>query len=413
MKPCIWYVSKYVSPPAKFGAGGRGYLIMREFARMGYQSVIITSDSNQLTEVPVLQAPYLLQEVDGMQLYWVRTMKYTVSKSLRRILSWLDFEWRLLRLPMHRLTAPAVVIVSSLSLLTVLNGLLLRRRYKCRLVLEIRDIWPLTITEEGGFSPWNPLVLGLGFIEKLGYRKADAIVGTMPNLGEHVTSVLGWIKATHCIPMGIDEASLGPGDAVPADYVDKYIPKGNFIVAHAGTIGITNALETMLECAEALKDAPNIHFLVVGEGDLRERYQRKYAHLTNLTFAPRVPKQMVQSVLSQCDLLYFSVHVSKVWKYGQSLNKVIDYMLAGKPIVASYTGYPSMINEADCGTYVPAGDVPALCREIERYAVMDAGQREAIGRRGREWLLAHRRYETLAKNYLCILFEQPEVEAMK
>ena len=42
---------------------------------------------------------------------------------------------------------------------------------------------------------------------------------------------------------------------------------------------------------------------------------------------------MVQSVLSRCDLLYFSVHVSTVWKYGQSLNKVIDYMLAGKPVV--------------------------------------------------------------------------------
>lgn len=411
MKPCIWYVSKYVAPPAKVGAGGRGYLIMREFARMGYQSVIITSDSNQLTEVPVLQAPYLFQEVDGIRLCWVRTMKYTVAKSLRRIMSWLDFEWRLWRLPKHRLPVPDAIIVSSLSLLTVLNGFLLRRRYKCRLVLEIRDIWPLTITEEGGFSRWNPLVLGLGFIEKLGYSYADTIVGTMPNLGEHVASVLGWHKTTHCIPMAIDEAALGPGDRLPTDYIEKYIPQDKFIVAHAGTIGITNALDTMLDCAEALKDDAKIHFLVVGEGDLRAHYQLKYAHLTNLTFAPRVPKQMVQSVLSKCDLLYFSVHPSKVWKYGQSLNKVIDYMLAGKPVVASYTGYPSMINEAACGTYVPAGDVPALCREVQRYAAMDTVQRETMGRRGREWLLAHRRYEVLAKNYLSVLFEQTEAQA--
>ena len=410
MKPCIWYVSKYVASPAKVGAGGRGYLIMSEFARMGYQSVIITSDSNQLTEVPVLRAPYFFQEIDGILLCWVCTMKYTVAKSLRRILSWLDFEWRLWRLPKQRFPAPDVIIVSSLSLLTVLNGFLLRRRYKCRLVLEIRDIWPLTITEEGGFSRWNPMVLGLGFIEKLGYGHADAIVGTMPNLGEHVANVLGRPKTTHCIPMAVNEAVLGPGEALPADYVEKYIPQGKFIVAHAGTIGITNALDTMLDCAEVLKDDSKIHFLVVGEGDLRTQYELKYAHLTNLTFAPRVPKQMVQSVLSQCDLLYFSVHASKVWKYGQSLNKVIDYMLAGKPVVASYSGYPSMINEADCGTYVPAGDVPALCREVQRFAAMDTGQREAIGRRGREWLLAHRRYETLAKNYLDILFEQAEAK---
>ena len=406
LKPCIWYVSKYVAPPAKVSAGGRGYLIMREFARMGYGCVIITSDSNQLAEVPRLDQPYLYQEVDGIQLYWVRTMKYAVAKSLRRILSWLDFEWRLWRLPKGQMPAPDVVIVSSLSLLTVLNGFILRSRYKCRLVLEIRDIWPLTITEEGGFSHWNPLVLGLGFIEKLGYRYADSIVGTMPNLSEHVAVVLGRAKTTHCIPMGVDEASLVAGDELPADYVVRYIPQGKFIVAHAGTIGITNALDTMLECAEAMKEDPRVHFLVVGEGDLRTHYQRKYAHLPNLSFAPRVPKQMVQSVLSHCDLLYFSVHVSEVWKYGQSLNKVIDYMLSGKPVVASYTGYPSMINEAECGGYVPAGDVAALRGELLRYVAMDATQRDAIGQRGREWILANRRYQTLAQNYLRILFGQ-------
>lgn len=406
MNPCVWYVSKYVAPPAKASAGGRGYLIMRELARMGYKSVIITSDSNQLAEVPRLEGRYLFQEVDGIQLCWVRTMKYTVAKSLRRILSWLDFEWQLLRLPKDKLPAPDVVIVSSLSLLTILNGFLLRARYKCRLVLEIRDIWPLTITEEGGFSRWNPLVLGLGFIEKLGYKYADAIVGTMPNLGDHVAGVLGYPKATHCIPMGVDEATLASGDDLPADYVAKYIPKGKFIVAHAGTIGITNALDTMLDCAESMKSDARIHFLVVGEGDLRAHYQRKYGHLPNLTFAPRVPKQMVQSVLSKCDLLYFSVHVSTVWKYGQSLNKVIDYMLAGKTVVASYTGYPSMINEADCGTYVQAGDVAALRQEVLRYAAMGAPEREIIGQRGRQWILANRRYEALVRNYLVILFDE-------
>jgi len=95
MGKCIWYVSKYVSPPGKGSAGGRGYLLMKEFARLGYSSVIITSDSNQLVQVPSLDRPYLRQEVDGIELWWIRTLKYQVAKSLRRILSWLHFEWRL------------------------------------------------------------------------------------------------------------------------------------------------------------------------------------------------------------------------------------------------------------------------------------------------------------------------------
>lgn len=409
MKPCIWYISKYVAPPNTVSAGGRGYLLMREFARLGYQGVIITSDSNQLAEVPLVKNAYLIQEVEGIQLCWVRTLKYTVAKSMRRMLSWIDFEFRLLRLPKDKFPRPDVVVVSSLSLLTVLNGLILRWRYKCRLVFEVRDIWPLTITEEGGFGNFNPLVLGLGLIEKAGYRYSDAIVGTMPNLGEHVCNVLGYSKTTHCIPMGVEDVALSSVEDLPIDYAKKYIPTGKFIVAHAGTIGITNALETMLECAESMVGVLNVHFLIVGEGDLREHYQKKYAHLSNLTFAPRVPKSMVQSVLSRCDLLYFSVHVSTVWKYGQSLNKVIDYMLAGKPVVASYTGYPSMINEARSGTFVPAGDTEALRQEVHRYAAMKPSEREAIGKRGREWLLKNRGYEMLASSYLPILFKESAV----
>jgi glycosyltransferase involved in cell wall biosynthesis len=409
---CIWYVSKYVEPANKASTGGRGYLIMRELARMGHECVIITSNSNQLAEVPDMSEPYQLQEVDGMQLWWVRTLQFRVAKSLRRILSWLHFEWRLCRMPKAQLPKPDAIIISSLSLLTILNGFLLRRRYGAFLVLEIRDIWPLTITEEGGFSRLNPLVQALGWIERLGYRNADAIVGTMPNLGEHVAEVLGTSKPTYFIPMGVDETYLAAGEELSPDYAAKYIPSNKFIVAHAGTIGITNALDALLDCAEQMRDNVTVHFLVLGEGDLREYYQQKYAHLSNLTFAPRVPKSMVQAVLARCDLLYFSVHVSKVWRFGQSLNKVIDYMLSGKPVVASYTGFPSMIDEAGCGSFVPAGDVAALRHELEHYSHMSANERAEVGARGRAWILANRQYPKLAEDYLKILL-QPRNRLLK
>lgn len=399
----IWYVSKYVTPPNQGSAGSRGFLIMRELARLGHNCLIITSDSNHLTDTPRLQEDLLVQDCDGVRLCWLRTHKYSAVKSMGRILSWLHFEWRLWRLQKNLFPAPDVVIVSSLSLLTIVNGLLLRRRFACRLVFEIRDIWPLTITEEGGFSRWNPLVMALGFVERIGYQRSDVVVGTMPNLAEHVTQVLGRQRDVACIPMGIDPAALSAQESVPAEYLERYLPRGKFIIAHAGSIGATNALDTFFECAKALQQREDLHFLMVGDGDLREHYQRVYGDLKNLTFAPKVRKQCVLSVLAACDLLYFSVHRSAVWRYGQSLNKIIDYMLAGKPVVASYTGFPSMINEAGCGTYVPAGDVQALRQEVLRYAAMAPTEREDIGRRGRDWILTHRRYERLAKDYLAVM----------
>ncbi|CAN1529514.1 RfaG Glycosyltransferase [Paracoccaceae bacterium] len=400
MPSTIWYISKYVTPPYAAKVGARGFLLLREFARAGHCAVLITSDSNHLASPPKLTGPRLKEAIDGVDVHWLRTWKYRGALSIGRMISWLDFEWQLWRMPKSDLPRPDVVIVSSLSLLTVLNGLWLRRKYGCKLVFEVRDIWPLTLVEVGRLSSWNPFVVFLGWIERLGYRRADMIVGTMPNLVEHVSKVTKSHRPVICVPQGIDPTLLLPPQVVPKDFVEQYIPREKFIVCYAGSIGTANALDTLLACARELNDRRDIHFIVVGEGDLKSRFQKESSDLGNVSFPPAVPKAAVADLLGRTDLLYFAFHKASRLRFGQSLNKVIDYMLSGKPIVASYTGFPSMINEADCGSFVPAEDVSALRAEIERYADMPAEARARIGERGRDWIMKNRRFETVAADYL-------------
>lgn len=409
MSKTIWYLSKYVVPPRNAKVGARGFLILREFVRLGHRAVLATSDSNHLATPPQFEGPRLVETVEGVEVHWLRTRQYQGARSLGRIISWFDFEWQLWRMPMRDLPRPDVVIVSSLSLLTIFNGLLLRRRYGCKLVFEIRDIWPMILVVAGGMSPRHPAVLFLGWLERLGYRRADLIVGTMPNLQDHVTEVSNSRVPVVCVPQGVDLALLDVPQPLDPGYADQHLPNDKFLVCHAGSIGADNALETLFECARQMQDRPDIHFVIVGEGYLKAQFQSLAADLPNLSFAPGVPKPAVQSVLERVDVLYFAVHKSPMLRFGQSLNKVIDYMLSGKPIVASYTGFPSMINEAGCGTFVPAEDVSALRTEIERYAAMSADDRAQIGARGRDWILHNRRFETLAAQYLSYLdTETPE-----
>ena len=98
----IWYISKYVMPPGLGELGGRGYMIMCELARRGYQCAIITSTSNQYSNVPSFNHKYLTESRDGIKLRWVKTLKYSSAKSIRRVGSWLHFEWRLLLMPSLR-----------------------------------------------------------------------------------------------------------------------------------------------------------------------------------------------------------------------------------------------------------------------------------------------------------------------
>ena len=396
----IWMISKYVSPVNRAKVGARGFLLLREFAKLGHRAVLITSDSNHVADTPKLHSSHLDEEVEGVIVRWIRTWKYYHPASVRRILSWFHFEWRLRRMQDFTLPRPDVIIISSLSLLTVFNGVRLRRKFRCKLVFEVRDIWPLLLYEAGKISPYHPLCLFLGVLEKWGYGSADLIVGTMPNLSQHVEETIGRSKTVICIPQGVDEAQVSSAVALPHNYSETYIPKGKFVICHAGSIGADNALETLFDCARAMQHDPSVHYLIVGDGYLKSHFQTVCAGLKNVTFAPRVDKLAVQTLLAEVDLLYFAAHPSPALRFGQSLNKLIDYMAAGKPILASYSGYPSMLNEADCGLFIPAGDAKALQRAIKEFASKPPAELVNMGSRGRRWLLENRSYATLSKTYL-------------
>ncbi len=403
----IWCISKYAqSPNYGNGFGARLYYLARGFARAGHATTLITSDSNHFGEFPETGQTYNgeIREA-GLKFIWIRTLKYSKTASIRRILTWLDFEWKLFRLPRAQLGVPDYAIVSSLSIFTIFYGLYLKRKYKCFLVFEVRDIWPLTMTEEAGFSKYHPFVILLGWMERLAYKRSDLIVGTMPRLDLHIEGVLGRPRPFFCSPIGFAKDAIQKPRPLSHDFIQEYFTSNKIIVGYAGSIGITNALDSFMDCISMMQDDNRVQFVIVGSGDLKESYQEKLNRCKNVSFAPRIPKDSIPDFLSRCDILYLSVHDSRVWDYGQSMNKVVDYMLSGKPIVASYSGYMSMINEADCGIIVPAYDPSAIKQSLETMAEMPRARRISMGKRGREFILKHREYDTLAREYLNRLAE--------
>mgnify|MGYP006207460235 CR=1 FL=1 len=107
-------------------------------------------------------------------------------------------------------------------------------------------------------------------MERLSYRKSDAIVGTMPNLAAHVNNEIGCERPVFCVPMGVSQSHLSDVVDLPVDYVERYLSSNKFKVVHAGTIGITNALDVFFAAAEAMREhavdhycaAPIVHSLI-------------------------------------------------------------------------------------------------------------------------------------------------------
>lgn len=399
----IWCISKYTSPAKYSKMPARLFYFCQEWVELGHTVRLITSDSNHLANYPETADVYNHELIDGVPVTWIKTNKYQRSNSVARILSWFDFEKKLFALDISKLDKPDVIIVSSLSLLSIVYGHYLKKKYNSTLVFEVRDIWPLTMTEEMGFSKWHPLTLFLGAIEKFGYTVSDLIVGTMPRLDLHVKEIIKKDFKFHCAPLGFHPKNYEDMSLLNNPFEHTF-PKDKLIVGYAGSMGVTNALEPYIQAIKELESNEQIFFVLVGSGDLRENYENELKDCKNVMFIPRIPQNDVKFLLDKCDILYLSTKDSKVWKYGQSMNKVVEYMLAAKPIIATYTGYPSMLNEAECGMFISSNDEKSTVENIKK-AILDitrlsATERENMGLRGRYWIRENRSYKQLATEYL-------------
>lgn len=396
-KKVIWCISKYATPP-KYGYGARLYYIAKEFIKFDTEVLLIGSDSLHLATFPQTDSKYNYENIEGVPYLWIKTRKFKKTASIQRLVSWIDFEHKLCKLNLKQFNIPDVVIISSLSLLTINYGLYIKKKYNCKLVFEIRDIHPLYLTEEFGVSKWNPYIMYLRRIEKKGYRKSDLIVGTMPNLKQHVYESIKQEKNVIHSPIGIPE--IWQNGIVKNTEIDKLFPTDNkFIVGYAGSMGVSNNLEAFIQAIKEMSKETEIHFVLVGSGDLREKYIEEFTGYKNVTIGPRISQKDIPYFLSKCDVLYLSGQKSKVWDYGQSLTKLIDYMMASKPVIASYSGYESMLNEANSGTFIPVGESKPIINSIMFYKRMNKSERDLYGLRGRKWVLKNRDYSDIAKSY--------------
>lgn len=396
-KTMVWCISKYAAPP-EYGVGARLFYIAKEFCNIGLDVLLISSDANHLARYPNTDNVYNFEKYNDLSHMWIKTYKYSKSASLKRFRSWVDFEYKLFRFDRSNYRKPDVVVISSLSLFTIIYGIYLKRVYNCKLIIEIRDIHPLTLIEEFGVNKWNPMVLLMGLVERIGYKKADLIVGTMPNLKEHVQEIVGYEKDVFHSPLGIHE--IWSNEVKPSDSINSLFSYNDqFVVGYAGSMGISNALDSFIEAIENLSAEKDIYFVMVGDGDLKSTYIDRLSGLANVKIGPKISQKDIPYFLSKCDLLYLSTHDSKVWKYGQSMNKLIDYMMSGKPIVASYSGYQSMLNEANSGVFIPTGDVDSIVKAIYYFKDMNPDERNLYGSRGKSWVAENHSYETLALRY--------------
>lgn len=400
----IWFVNRYAAHPQQAG-GIRHYALARELKRRGHDTLVISADFDHVTQrVSRLSEGQRskLEAIEGVDFLWMRVPRYK-GNSLTRVHSMSVFALRTYtEVRRHSLADPDIIVGSTPDHFSAFASLQLARRLGATFLLEVRDLWPMTLTELGGMSPSHPFVLLLAQMEQYLYRQSPRIISLLPHATDHYVAKGAAPDNIVWIPNGIDLHFVPAPTPPPAD--------GVFRVVFAGGHNVSNDLDTLLDAAALLQQSQMeqpCEFLFVGDGPEKARIQER-AHREGLTivrFVDALPKKPFYAALQQADVFIATTRPSDLYQHGVSFRKIYDYLALARPIVFGSASSNNPVLEAGAGLSVPPSSPRALSDAVLAIAHMSAAERWNLGMQGRQYIETGHSYELLAARLESVLLE--------
>ena len=393
----------------------RPYYLAREWVRAGHKVTIVAASASHVrTQAPQLGRRARMEEtIDGIDYVWLAAPPYR-GNGAARVRNIAEFLWRLQAAGEHlaQTVRPDAVIASSTYPLDIWPAARIARRAGARLLYEVHDLWPLSPMELGGYSPRHPFIMLLQAAEDFACRRADAIVSILPKVRPHLEAHGMAPHKLHLVPNGVDPDEW-QGLAAPLPgrlevVLDGLRQQGRFVVGYAGTHGVANALATLLDAACRLR-ALRVAVVGVGAAPDTPALEARAAELglSNVHFFDPVAKSQVPALLQRFDVAYIGWRRQALYRFGISPNKLIDYMMAGRPIVHAVEAGNDPVMEAGCGLTVAPDDPQAIADAVLAMQALDDPARAALGRRGRAHALANHTYPVLGQRFLTALAGEP------
>jgi len=303
------------------------------------------------------------------------------------------------------LERPDVVIATSPQLLVGLSGWWLSRLRKVPFVLEVRDLWPESLAGAGVGNQDSLLYRAIGKTAAFLYRTADRIAVVTPAFREHL--VRHWnvpAEKITVVPNGVETGLFSPDNA-DLSLTSSLKTPGQFLVSFIGTLGLAHGLDNLVAAAELLRrTAPEVAFMLVGEGADRERIVRlaESKNLSNIRFVPQQSREKIPAYIAASDACVVTLKSSEIFETVIP-TKMLEFMSCSRPVILAVKGQAQRILEiAGGGACVEPGNPQALCN-----AILSLRERpdlcEKMGRSGRNYIIRELSRERTAIEYLRLL----------
>lgn len=398
-------INQYAVPPRMFG-GTRHFDFAKELDGYGVKTTIFASSFNNNSREETLnygRAIFKKEKIEGVDFIWIKSSPYK-SNGLDRINNMVSFCARLTKAMKTASRKPDVIIGSSPHPLAAYIAMRFAKKHDIKFFFEIRDIWPLSLTDLGKKTN-DPMIRFLAFLEKKLVLGSDRIIPLMPKGTNYLIenfkidqAKLMWISN------GVNLKNFPRDTKQPVNKV--------FTAVYAGTLGEANDLESLVGAAAILQRKNyRIEIKLYGDGVVKPRLEEKIKNLKlrNITINNPVPKNELYRVLHAANCLVFTLKKAKVFRYGNPPNKIFDYLAAGRPIVFSSCASNNLIAESESGISVPPGKPAQLAEAIILLSKTDRKDLEKMGKNGRDFVEKHYQVNILAEKMYDLIRETLEI----
>lgn len=404
----ILFLTHYFSPENNAPAA-RVHGMAKEWVRLGHRVTVLTCAPNVPAGVVYegyRNRPYQEEWIDGIRTVRVWTWLAANRGRVRRGLNFLSYMAAAGAAgPLLRPRAD-VVIATSPQFFAGWAGWPVARAHGAPFVLEIRDIWPDSITAVGALEEGR-VIRALERLERALYDGADHIVAVGDGYRRNIIRKGVDQAKVDIVTNGVDVDLFEPRDADQALRARLGFSPETFVVTFAGTIGMASGLEVALGAARRLKaqGRDDIAFLLVGDGAVRADLEAaaRSEGLGNVVFTGMVPRAELPAYLASSDACL--VHFRKQDLFGTILpSKFFEDAAMERPILLGFEGDArAMLDEADCGIAFEPSNAEELAAAAVRLAATSAGERRRLGANGRRYVLERFDRRRLARDYLEIL----------
>lgn len=399
----IWIINHYAMRMYQ-EESGRHFWLAKFLQEQKHNVLIIGSSNQHFTRNKEYLSGTLTK--DDVKFYIVKGIGYK-SNGLLRILDMLLFSLMVVlkRRSISSVLKPDLVISSSPHLFAVLSGRVISRKFKIPLISEFRDLWPESIVAYNVLSKNNLLVRFFYILEKHLYIKSNFIVMTWEGGKDYLINNYKFGNVildktyyiSNCVSIDKYKADL----LISQDpIVDQENTQPKFVFTYTGSISHVNDLFTLVNAFWLLeRENLNIELIIYGNGSQKDSLADyiKSNNITNVVLKGHIDKSLIPKALSESNVNILHNKSTSLDIYGQSQNKLFDYLAAGKPILQTYRNHYSIIDKYDAGYIVDLQTTEAISNMI-KFILMDSSNHAALGENAKAASLNYD-YKNVYKTY--------------